>query len=176
MKKNVRPFKVWLGPLRIFHKNTIKNCSTVLEIFSSWSLSLSLSLSLSFSLSPLFHKSKDTSAISQPSVHYLVYVFLIFFRFHRCVNNFHSSKNLRTNKLFHWNMLLPIFNSRLTDSPTHQLPTDRLTDPLTTNHPFIHQTYFNRVTIGPILSIINFNSSFRMGIIYYWIRKNIYII
>ena len=35
-----------------------------------------------------FHKGKDTSAIPQPSVHYLVYVFPIFFCFHKCFNNF----------------------------------------------------------------------------------------
>ena len=33
-KKNLRPFKVWLGRL-LFIKNTMKNCSTVLEAFSS---------------------------------------------------------------------------------------------------------------------------------------------
>ena len=32
-----------------------------------------------------------------------------------------------------------------------------------TNNPLTHQSYFNRVTIGPILSITNFNSSFGMG-------------
>ena len=37
----------------------------------------------------LFHKGKDTSAIPQPSVHHLVYVFSIFFRFHKYFNNFH---------------------------------------------------------------------------------------
>ena len=57
---------------------------------------------LSLSLYPLFlfHKGKDTTAIPQPSVHHVVYVFPIFFRFHKCRNNFHSSKNLRTNKFF----------------------------------------------------------------------------
>ena len=47
---------------------------------------------------------------------------------------------------------------RLTDSPILlQL----------TNNPLTHQSFFNRVTIGPILSITNFNSSFEMGTIYY---------
>ena len=34
-------------------------------------------------------------------VHHLVYVSLIFFRFHQCLNNFRSSKNLLANKFFH---------------------------------------------------------------------------
>ena len=42
----------------------------------------------------LFHKGKDTSAISQPSVQHLVYVFPIFFRFYKCFINFHLSKNI----------------------------------------------------------------------------------
>ena len=67
--------------------------------------------------------------------------------------------------------------------PTHRhvlhRPTDhQLTDSPTllqlTNNPLTHQTYFSRFTIGPILSITNFNSSFGMGTIYYWIRKIIY--
>ena len=40
----------------------------------------------------LFHKGKDTSAISQPSVQHLV--FPIFFRFYKCFINFHLSKNI----------------------------------------------------------------------------------
>ena len=45
---------------------------------------------------------------------------------------------------------------RITDSPTLlQL----------TNNPLTHQSYFNRVTIGPVLSVTNFNSSFGMGTI-----------
>ena len=81
----------------IIHKNTIKNCSTVPLSFSFRSLSLCI-------LYFFFHKSKDTSAISQPSVHHLVHVFPIFFRFHECFNNFHLSKNILINKFFHWNM------------------------------------------------------------------------
>ena len=84
---------------------------------------------------------------------------------------------------------------RITKPPTtdhrqvfHQLPTHlqvfhRLTERSSTdspnllqltNNPFTHQSYFHGVTIGPILSITNFNSSFRMGAICYWIRKIIY--
>ena len=75
------------------------------------SLSIFLPVSLSVSLYPLFpfHKGKDTTAIPQPSVHHVVYVFRIFFRFHKCRNNFHSSKNLRTNKFFPQNMCFFIF-------------------------------------------------------------------
>ena len=58
-------------------------------------------------------------------------------------------------------------------SPTHQ-PTDhQLTDSPTliqlATNPLVHQTYFNRATIGSILSIINFNSSFGMDTIYLFI-------
>ena len=57
----------------------------------------------------IFHKDKDSSAIPHPSVHYLVYVFPIFFCFHRCFNNFHLSKILLTYRFFHWNMCFFIF-------------------------------------------------------------------
>ena len=48
----------------------------------------------------LFHKGKDTFAISQPSVQYLAYVFPILIRFHKCFNDFHLSKNILINKFF----------------------------------------------------------------------------
>ena len=57
----------------------------------------------------LFHKVKDTSGILQPSIRHLVYVFPIFFRFHKCFNNFHLSKNIFINKFFHWNVFLDSF-------------------------------------------------------------------
>ena len=70
-----------------------------------------------------------------------------------------------------------------TNPPTHRQflhrPTDhQLTDwqtllQLTTNQ-LTHQTYFSRVAIGPILSLIKFNWSFGLGTIYYWIRKIIH--
>ena len=130
----------------IFHKNTIRNCSTALQAFSFRSLSFyqkqpteafckkkelleisqnsqenncarasflvklqalnfAKSLKACFYRTPpdgcfccifyfLFHKGKDTSAISQPSVQHLVYVFPIFFRFYKCFINFHLSKNI----------------------------------------------------------------------------------
>ena len=49
----------------------------------------------------IFHKDKDSSEIPHPSVHYLVYVFPIFFYYHRCFNNFHLSKILLTYRFFH---------------------------------------------------------------------------
>ena len=58
----------------IVHKNTIKNCSTTLQEFSFRSLALSI-------LYFLFHKDKGTSGIAQPSVQYLIYVFLHFYSF-----------------------------------------------------------------------------------------------
>ena len=68
---------------------------------------------------------------------------------------------------------LPLTSDSATGSPpTHWSPTHRLIDPLT--NLLIHKTYFNRVTMRSILSIINFNSSFGMGTIYYWIRRIIY--
>ena len=84
MKKNVRPFKVWLGPL-LFIKILLKTAQLFSMHFSS-----GLSLSILYFL---FHKGKDTFAISQPSVQHLAYVLLVFFRFHKCFNNFHLRKN-----------------------------------------------------------------------------------
>ena len=75
------------------HKNTIKNCSTGLQTLSFRSISFCI-------LYFLFHKGKDTSAIPQPSVQELVYVFPIFFCFHKCFNNCHLSKNIFINKFF----------------------------------------------------------------------------
>ena len=83
----------------IVHKDTIKNCSTSLQAFSFWSLSLCI-------LYFLFHKGKDTCRIPQPRVQHLIYVFPISFRFHKCFNNFHVSKNIFINKFFHWNVFL----------------------------------------------------------------------
>ena len=94
MKKNVRPFKVWLGPL-LFIKILLKTAQLLSEHFPS-----NLLLCIPYFL---FHKGKDTSAIPQPSVRYLVYVFSIFCRFHKFFNNFHLSKNILINKVFHWN-------------------------------------------------------------------------
>ena len=92
MTKNVRPFKAWLGFL-LFIKILLKTAQLLPEYFPS-----GLSLCILYFL---FHKSKDTSAIPQPSVQHLVYVFPIFYRFHNCFNNFHSSKNILINKFFH---------------------------------------------------------------------------
>ena len=95
MKKNVRPFKEWFGPL-LFMKILLKTGKLLSKYFPS-----GLSLCI---LCFLFHKGKDTSAVPQPSVQHLVYVFPIFFRFHKCFNNFHLSKNILINKFFHWNV------------------------------------------------------------------------
>ena len=78
----------------IIHKNTIKNCSTALQAFFSRSFSF---CTLYF----LFHKGKGTSGILQPSVQHFVHVFPIFFRFHKCFNNFHLGKNIFINNFFH---------------------------------------------------------------------------
>ena len=75
------------------HKNAIKNCPIALQTFSFLSLSLCI-------LYFLFHKGKDTSAIPEPSVQHLVYVFPISFLSHKCFNNFHFDKNILINKSF----------------------------------------------------------------------------
>ena len=83
----------------IVHKNAIKkllNCSPTKYFPSGLSLRI---------LYFLFHKVKNTSAIPQPSVQDLVYVFPIFFRFHKCFNHFHLNKNILINK-FHRNVFL----------------------------------------------------------------------
>ena len=60
--------------------------------------------------------------------------------------------------------------------PTHLQVLHRHTDhPITesptllqlTNNPLTLQSYFNKVSIGPVPAITNFNSSFGMGTIYY---------
>ena len=93
MKKNAWPFKVWLGPL-LFIKILLKTAQLLSKHCPS---------GLSLSLYPLFpfHKGKDTSAIPQPSVQHLVYLFPIFFCFYKCFNNFHLSKNILMDKIFH---------------------------------------------------------------------------
>ena len=87
MKKNVQLFKAWLGPL-------LENAQLLSKNFL-YALPLCI-------LYFLFHKDKDTSAIPQPSVQCLVCASPIFFRFDKCFNNFHLSKNIFVNKFFHW--------------------------------------------------------------------------
>ena len=77
----------------IVYKNAIRNYSTASKHFPS-----GLSLRILYFL---FHKGKDNSAITQPSVQHLVYTFSIFFRFHKCFNNFHLCKNILRNRFFH---------------------------------------------------------------------------
>ena len=50
--------------------------------------------------------------------------------------------------------------------PTHQSPTTDSPTQLT-KKPLTHETYFNRVTTGLILSLIYFNSSFGLDAFYY---------
>ena len=94
-KENVRPFKVWLGPL-LFIKIPLKTAQLLSKHFPS-----GLSLCILYFL---FHKGKGTSTIPQPSVQHPVYIFPIFFRFHKCFNNFHLSKNILINNFFQRNM------------------------------------------------------------------------
>ena len=90
-KENVRPFKLWLGNL-LFIKILSKTVQLLSKHFPS-----SLSLCILYFL---FHNGKNTSAVPQPSVQHLVYVFPIFFRFHKCFNNFHLSKIILINIIF----------------------------------------------------------------------------
>ena len=86
----------------IAHKSPIKNCLTALQAFPS-----DLSLCI---LYVLFHKGKDTSVVSQPSVQHLLYEHLVHLVCsHKCFNNFHLSKNILINKFFHWNMYFYLF-------------------------------------------------------------------
>ena len=67
MKRNVRSFKVWFGPL-LFMKILLKTAQLLSNYFP-----------LSFCiLYFLFHKGKDTSAISQPTAQHIVYVSFVF--------------------------------------------------------------------------------------------------
>ena len=58
----------------IVYKNTIRSCPTTLQAFPFRSISL-------YPFFFLFHKGKDTSAIPQPSVQHLPYVFPHFLSF-----------------------------------------------------------------------------------------------
>ena len=82
MKKNARLFKVWPGPLS-FINMLLKTAQLFPKHFPS-----GLSLCILYFL---FDKGKVASAIPQPSVQHLVYVFPIFFRFRKCFNKFHLS-------------------------------------------------------------------------------------
>ena len=78
VKKNVKPFKVWLGPLLI--KKTLLKTA---QLFSKHFFPLSFFVSfISFIV-------KETKLLQRLSIHHLVYVFPIFFRFHKCFNNLH---------------------------------------------------------------------------------------
>ena len=68
----------------------------------------------------------------------------------------------------------PLTHQKVLHRPTDHQFTDSPTLLQLTNNPLTHQSYFNRVTIGPVLSITKFSSSFGMGIICYCIRKIIY--
>ena len=81
----------------VVHKKLLKTAQLLSEHFPS-------GFSLFVSLISFIHKGKDTSAVPRPSVQHLLYVFLIFFRFHNWFNNFHLSKNILINKFFHRNM------------------------------------------------------------------------
>ena len=67
-EENVRPFKQWLGPL-FFIKILLKTAQLLSQHFPS-----DLSLCIFYFL---FHKSKDTSTVPQPSVQHLACVSVI---------------------------------------------------------------------------------------------------
>ena len=76
----------------IVHKNTIKAAQLLCKYFLP-------GLSL-YTLYFFFHKCKDSSVVPQPSVKHFIYVFRIFFRFHKCFNNFYLCKNILINTFF----------------------------------------------------------------------------
>ena len=91
--------------LEISQNSQENNCARASFLVKLQALNFAKSLKACFYRTPpdgcfccifyfLFHKGKDTSAISQPSVQHLVYVFPIFFRFYKCFINFHLSKNI----------------------------------------------------------------------------------
>ena len=90
-----------MGWSLIVHKSTIKNCSNVPQAFFSRSLSF-------VSFISLFVKVRILLQFLRPAF-IILYVLLIFSRFHKCYDNFHWSKNLPTSKFFHWNMCFLIF-------------------------------------------------------------------
>ena len=58
----------------------------------------------------LFYKGKDTLLQFLSQAFNVLYIFFaIFFRFHKFFNNFHLSKNILVNKVFHWNVFFYIF-------------------------------------------------------------------
>ena len=77
--------------------------------------------------------------------------------------------------LFHWlsNLRPPTHHQVLYRPKDHRFTDSPPILQLTTN-PLTQEFYSNSTTIGLILSITNFNSSYGMGIIYYWIGKIIY--
>ena len=93
MKKNVWPFKEWLG-LLLFIKILLKTAQLLSKHFPS-----SLSLCIFYFL---FLKGKDASAVPQPNVRHLVYEHLVHLVCsYRCFNNFCLGKNILINKFFH---------------------------------------------------------------------------
>ena len=102
MKKNVWPFKIWLGPL-LFIKILLKTAELLSQHFLS-GLSPFASF-ISFSIKGRILLEFLNQAFS------ILYIFSHFLHFHKCFNNFHLSKNIFINKFFHWNVFLYSFNS-----------------------------------------------------------------
>ena len=78
-KNIVRPCKVWLGSVLV-----IKILLKTAQLLSRQFLSGSYLCIIYF----LFLKGKDTSAIPQPSVQHLVYIFRILSCLHKCFSHF----------------------------------------------------------------------------------------
>ena len=146
VKKNVWPFRVWVGPL-LFIK-VLLNCSNVPQAFFSRSLSF-------VSFISLFVKARILLQFLRPAF-IILYVLLIFSRFHKCYDNFHWSKNLPTSKFFHWNMCFLIFllpwrkgggRFSLKQNNFMRLKTKRFLIILTDNHTEIWEIIFSAIKI-----------------------------
>ena len=81
----------------IVYKNTIRNCSTALQAFLFRSISL-------YPFFSFFIKARILLQFLSQAFSIFLMFSPIFFRFHKCFNNFHLSKNILINKFFHWGM------------------------------------------------------------------------
>ena len=82
-------FNCWLGPL-LFIKILLKTAQLLSKHFLS-------GFFLFVSFISFFIKARILMQFLSPA-------FSIFFRFHKCFNNFRLSKNILINKFFHWSI------------------------------------------------------------------------
>ena len=90
--KKWRAFKNMACSL-IVYKNTIRNCSTALQAFLFRSISL-------YPFFSFFIKARILLQFLSQAFSIFLMFSPIFFRFHKCFNNFHLSKNILINEFF----------------------------------------------------------------------------